>query len=141
EYPQGERTRSKLRVSCPCARSRSRTCEPMNPEPPVTSTLMAARAPPALVGRRAEPGRELVPTKPDPPGFSFAPVDRPVVKRHTPVVLRDPVGVRQVDVVAQQAVAGLVVDLAGRAVDRVENDVLVEPGGHSGREDDAVRVH
>src|SRR5262245_36057544 len=51
----------------------------------------------------------------------------PVVERHAPVVLRDPVRVRQIHGVPHDPVAGLVVDLAGRALDRVEDDVLVEP--------------
>ena len=53
------------------------------------------------------------------------PADRAVVERHAPVVLGHPVAVRQVDVVAEHAMARLVVHLAGRALDRVEDDVLV----------------
>ena len=60
-----------MRGSWPCARSRSTTCEPMKPEPPVTRTFMRL---PLRVG--------------------------PVVERHAPVVLGDPVGVRQVDRIA-----------------------------------------
>ena len=72
----GDGTRSKMTGSWPCARSRSTTCEPMKPAPPVTRTLISDDAPGARHGRG------------------------PVVERRAPVVLRHPVGVREVDVVA-----------------------------------------
>ena len=87
------------------APSLSTTCEPMNPDPPVTRTLN--RRPP---GARAGGG--------------------PVVQRRAPVVLRDPVGVREIDGVPEHAVAGLVVDLPGGALERLEDDVLVEARDH-----------
>ena len=42
--------------------------------------------------------------------------------------------------VPQHAVAGLVVDLARGALDRVEDDVLVEAGDHAVRQFDPVRM-
>ena len=87
----------------PVASSRSTTCDPMKPDPPVTRTFMH-RLPSAI---------------------------RPVVERHAPVVLGHPVRVRQVDRVPEDPVAGLVVDLARRALDRVEDDVLVEARDHA----------
>src|SRR5690348_9976761 len=56
------------------------------------------------------------------------------------MVLGDPVGVRKVDVVAHDPMAGRVVDLAGRSLDRIEDDVLVEAGHHSFRQPDTTRV-
>ena len=84
----------------PAAARRSTTCEPMKPEPPVTSTVLMPRS-------------------------------RPVIERDAPVVLRHPVGVRQIVVRAHDAVAWLGIDLAGRALDRAEHDVLVEPRDHA----------
>src|SRR5438105_1447254 len=136
--PYGEGTRSKTRGSCPCAERRSTTCEPMKPDPPVTSTLITTVDPGALMREQSERSRRSVPTMSDPRGFSFG--GRSVVERNAPVVLRDPVRVRKLDVVAEQAVARLVVDLARRALDRVENDVLVVARRHPRRQDDAVRV-
>ena len=66
---------------------------------------------------------------------------RTVVERHAPVVLRHPVGVRQLVAGAHDAVAGLVVDLARRPLDRVEHDVLVEARGHAVGQLEAPRMH
>ena len=49
------------------------------------------------------------------------------------MVLCDPVRVRKIDVVPHDAVARFVVDLAGRLLDLVEDDVLVEPRRHAVR--------
>ena len=46
------------------------------------------------------------------------------------MILRDPVAVWEVDGVAHDSVARLVVHLARRTLDRLKNDVLVETGGH-----------
>src|SRR3954467_13199949 len=43
----------------------------------------------------------------------------------------DPVGIRQLVARSHDPVAGLVVDLARRALDLVEDYVLVEPGSHA----------
>src|ERR1700674_3126166 len=56
------------------------------------------------------------------------------------MVRRDPVTVRQGDVVAERAMARLVVHLAGRTLERVEDDVLVVPRDHALREVHAIRV-
>src|SRR5262249_46202855 len=63
-----------------------------------------------------------------------------VVEGNAPVVLRDPVGVGQVDATAGDAVAGLVVDLSGRPLDGLEDDVFVETRDHPVGKLDAGRV-
>src|SRR5207302_1954810 len=85
----------------PRARSLSTTWEPMKPEPPVTSTRIRSS------------------------------LNRPVIQRRARMVSRHPVAVGQRHVVAHDAVAGLVVDPAGGALEPVEDDVLVQAGDHS----------
>ena len=65
---------------------------------------------------------------------------RLIVQRHAPVVLPPPSRCSAVRRrVPSIAVARLVVHLAGRALDRLEDDVLVEPGDHPVRQLDASR--
>jgi hypothetical protein len=47
------------------------------------------------------------------------------------MVARHPVGVGELDVVAHDPVARLVVDPAGRSLEPVEHDVLVQPARHA----------
>src|SRR4051812_43205225 len=56
------------------------------------------------------------------------------------MVAGDPVGIREVDLAAHYAVAGLVVDLPGRALDLAERDVLVEAARHAVREPEPAGV-
>ena len=108
---RGRGRRSAARGRLPT--SLSTTCEPMKPGAAGDESL-----------HRPAPGD----------GLERGQRGGPVVERRAPVVLRDPVGVREVDRVAHHAVAGLVVDLAGRALERLEDDVLVEAGDHPLRE-------
>src|SRR5438034_9395979 len=100
----------------------------MKPEPPVTITFTAA--PRTLQGvdrsfQTAGPGTRpaLVDIASDVSRSGLcvlrqaALVERPVVERRAPVVLGDPVRVRQIVVRAHDPVAGLVVDLAGGALE------------------------
>src|SRR5713101_7860938 len=48
-----------------------------------------------------------------------------IVDRHAPVMAGDPLGVREVDVVAHDPVTGRVIDLAGGVRNLLEHDVLV----------------
>src|SRR5579859_7154707 len=55
-------------------------------------------------------------------------------------MLGNPIAVGQIDLAAEDAVTGRVIDLPRRPLDRVEHDVLVEAGHHAGRELDAGRM-
>src|SRR4051794_3719481 len=139
-----------MRGRCPAARSLSTTWDPMNPAPPVTRTFIAA--PPSSLRRsslrlrRAYGAHRWASVEPTaliaapPSSLRRSPLVGAVVDRHAPVVLGDPVRVRQVDPVAHDAVARLVVDLPRRALDRLEDDVLVVPGGHSLRQAESCGV-
>ena len=63
-----------------------------------------------------------------------------VVQRNARMVARDPVGVRQVHVVAHDPVARLVVHPPGRALEPLEHDVLVEARDHARRQLEPARV-
>ena len=56
---------------------------------------------------------------------------RLVVQRNAGMVSRHPVGVGQLDVVAHDPIAWFVVHAAGRTLQPVEHDVLVEARGHA----------
>src|SRR3954447_3863759 len=94
----GECSRSKIRGVTPCSLSLSTTCEPMKPEPPVTRTLICLTPLVRFLGT-VRVSRTVV------------------IERDAPVVLGDPIGVRQVDLVTHDPVARLVVDLAGGLLD------------------------
>src|SRR5581483_9891247 len=97
--------------SCPRARSLSTTCEPMNPEPPVTRTLI------------------------------WLPLAcRSVIKRNARVVAGHPVGVGQIDGVAHDPMAWFVVHTPRGALEPVEDDVLVEAGDHAVGQLEPARV-
>src|ERR1700730_1424723 len=97
--------------SCPRARSLSTTCDPMNPDPPVTRTLMCSVS-----------------------------VPRTVVERYAGVVACDPIATREFHVVAHDPVTRLVINPAGRGFEPVEHDVLVEARDHAIRELEPARV-
>src|SRR6201999_21449 len=82
----GEALRSKIRGVIPRSSRRSTTWETMKPPPPVTRTLISV---PSLRQSRLAALRS-------------------VVERDAPVVLSDPVGVRQLVGAAHDPVAGLV---------------------------------
>src|SRR5579875_3520711 len=100
-----------MTASWPRARSVSTTWEPMKPAPPVTSTLTSDSPRPL----RREGGVRAAGS---------------VVERHAGMVRGDPVGVREIDRMTEDPVTRLVVHAAGRALEPVEDDVLVQTRGH-----------
>src|SRR5437667_4064479 len=100
-------TMSKTRTSTPLFRSLSTTCEPIKPDPPVTSTLIA------LISLCIDSDCRIV------------------IEGHAPVVLRNPFGIGEATASFHDGMAQLVIHLSRGLLDRLEHDVFVVPGDHS----------